>query len=350
MRFLSRQTLLQTSYRFVFHTEFSMSTHAISTHDSTVHADKLTHNDLLLSMLENCALCPRRCHVNRRAGQIGYCGQSEDLMAARAALHFWEEPCISGTAGSGTVFFSGCSLRCAFCQNHNIAIGKAGQIISIDRLADIFLELQEKGAHNINLVTPTHFIPQIIIALENAKNRGLTIPILYNTGSYEEISSLRLLDGLIDIYLPDLKYYSSELSAQFSNAPDYFEKATAAIAEMYRQVGPPVFADISASAGTLLKRGMIVRHLLLPGQTKDSKKILRYLHDTYGDDIYVSIMNQYTPLSHVADIPELNHRVAKEEYERVLLFAERIGIRNGFEQEGSAAVESFIPEFDGEGL
>lgn len=312
------------------------------TSDSTIHTAGLSR--CVFSLLEDCTLCPRRCHVNRRAGQLGYCGQSESLMAARAALHFWEEPCISGTKGSGTVFFSGCSLRCLFCQNYNIAVGRAGQVISVSRLADIFLELQEKGAHNINLVTPTHFIPQMITALENAKNRGLAIPVLYNSGGYEEVDSLRLLNGLIDIYLPDLKYYSSELSARFSNAPDYFEKASAAIAEMYRQVGTPVFAD------TLMKRGMIVRHLILPGQTKDSKKILRYLHDTYGDDIYVSIMNQYTPLPHVAEISELNRRVTAEEYRRVLLFAERIGIQNGFEQEGSAAEASFIPEFDGEGL
>lgn len=312
------------------------------TSDSTIHTAGLSR--CVFSLLEDCTLCPRRCHVNRRAGQLGYCGQSESLMAARAALHFWEEPCISGTKGSGTVFFSGCSLRCLFCQNYNIAVGRAGQVISVSRLADIFLELQEKGAHNINLVTPTHFIPQMITALENAKNRGLAIPVLYNSGGYEEVDSLRLLNGLIDIYLPDLKYYSAELSARFSNAPDYFEKASAAIAEMYRQVGTPVFAD------TLMKRGMIVRHLILPGQTKDSKKILRYLHDTYGDDIYVSIMNQYTPLPHVAEISELNRRVTAEEYRRVLLFAERIGIQNGFEQEGSAAEASFIPEFDGEGL
>lgn len=327
----------------------------MSTNDFTVRTDRSSKNDFS-TLLEDCTLCPRRCHANRRAGQTGRCGQTADLMAARAALHFWEEPCISGTQGSGTVFFSGCNLHCVFCQNRNISIGEAGQVISNQRLSDIFLELQEKGAHNINLVTPTHFIPQIITALENAKNRGLDIPILYNTGSYEEVDSLRLLDGLIDIYLPDLKYYSSELSAKFSHAPDYFEKASAAIAEMYRQVGTPVFADspmfagTSTSAGTLLKRGLIVRHLLLPGQTKDSKKILRYLHETYEDDIYVSIMNQYTPLSHVADIPELNRRVTKEEYDRVLLFAEHIGIQNGFVQESSAAEASYIPEFDGEGV
>lgn len=326
----------------------------------SIRQTKYSHR-ILPSLLEDCTLCPRRCHVNRLAGQTGYCGQTAELKAARAALHFWEEPCLSGANGSGTVFFSGCSLRCVFCQNYNIAAGRAGQTVSNQRLSDIFLELQEKGAHNINLVTPTHFIPQMIRALERAKGHGLSIPIVYNTGSYEEVDSLRLLDGLIDIYLPDLKYFSSDLSTKFSNAPDYFEKASAAIAEMYRQVGAPAWEDAPVppddicsrpedTPTLLLRRGMIVRHLLLPGQIKDSKKILRYLHETYGDDIYISIMNQYTPLPHAAHIPELNRRVTQEEYDRVLLFAERIGIQKGFEQEGSAAEASFIPEFDGEGL
>lgn len=296
-------------------------------------------------LLRDCVLCPRRCHANRLAGQTGVCGQTHLLKAARAALHFWEEPCISGTAGSGTVFFSGCSLRCVFCQNHRIAQGCAGQSLSIERLTDIFLELQKKEAHNINLVTPTHFIPQIIQALAMAKEKGLHIPVVYNTGGYEEPATLRLLEGLVDVYLPDLKYFSPEAAMRFSHAPDYFEKASAALAEMYRQVGAPVFADDG-----LMLRGVIVRHLVLPGQTRDSKKILRFLHETYGDDIYVSIMNQYTPLPHVAEYPEINRRVTPEEYDRVLAFAERIGIRNGFRQEGNAAEESFIPQFDGEGL
>ena len=301
--------------------------------------------------MQDCCLCPRECHVNRHASQVGRCGQTGTLMAARASLHFWEEPCISGTNGSGTVFFSGCNLGCVFCQNDNIARGTAGREISMGRLAEIFLELQEKGAHNINLVTPSHFIPQIVQALVTAKNHGLAIPIVYNTGSYEKVDSLRLLDGLVDIYLPDLKYFSSELSARFSNAPDYFSIAAAAIAEMYRQVGTPVFDQKLDSVNTpLLRRGVIVRHLLLPGQVRDSKKILRYLHDAYGDNIYISIMSQYTPLPQASGFPELNRRVTPEEYERLLLFAERIGIRNGFRQEGSASEESFIPEFDGRGL
>ncbi len=296
--------------------------------------------------MSDCTLCPRTCHANRVNGQLGYCGQPAALRAARASLHMWEEPCISGESGSGTVFFSGCNMRCIFCQNHNIAIGTAGKEISLDRLADIFVELQMKGANNINLVTPSHYIPQIAYSLALAKEKGLSLPIVYNTSSYEEVSSLRLLDGLVDIYLPDLKYYSSDLAKEFSNASNYFEKATAAIAEMYRQVGSPV---LDASTG-LMKRGVIVRHLLLPKQTKDSKKILRYLHETYGNDIYVSIMNQYTPLPQVATHPILNQKVGADEYQRVLNFCERIGIEQGYIQEGEAASESFIPEFDGQGL
>ncbi len=308
---------------------------------------------IIYNSMKDCVLCPRKCHVDRLQGQLGYCGQTAELNAARAALHFWEEPCISGTLGSGTVFFSGCNLRCVFCQNHNIAIGKAGLPISLERLSDIFLKLQEQKANNINLVTPTHFIPQIAYALETAKNHGLSIPIVYNTGSYEEVDSLRLLNGLVDIYLPDLKYYSSELSLKYSHAPDYFEKATAAIAEMFRQVGPPIMESVQDTESCdkpLMKRGMIVRHLLLPGQTKDSKKVLRYLYETYKNDIFVSIMNQYTPLPHVAEISGLNRTVSPEEYERVINFATRLGIEYGFIQEGGTASESFIPEFDGEGI
>ena len=300
----------------------------------------------LRNVMSDCVLCPRTCHVNRLAGQIGYCGQTSELMAARASLHYWEEPCISGISGSGTVFFSGCNLRCVFCQNHNIALGKAGRVITPKHLVEIFLNLQEQGANNINLVTPTHFLPQIAIALEQAKCRGLHLPIVYNTGSYESMDALRHLEGLVDIYLPDLKYLSAELSTAYSHAPDYFEIACAAIAEMYRQVGDPV---ICADTG-LMQRGVIVRHLLLPGQTKDSKKILRYLHETYGEHIYISIMNQYTPLPQVAGIEALNRTVTPEEYDRVLRFAERIGIERGFCQEGAAASESFIPEFDERGL
>lgn len=305
--------------------------------------------DDINSLLTSCRLCPRKCGVDRTKGQLGCCGQPAAVFAARAALHFWEEPCISGNSGSGTVFFSGCSLRCVYCQNHDISIAGKGQEISLARLCQIFLELQEKGANNINLVTPTHYIPQIATALKDAKKQGLTLPIVYNCSGYEEVSSLRLLDGLIDIYLPDLKYRSSELAKQLSNAPDYFEKAVPALLEMFRQVGTPAF---DASTG-LMKRGMIVRHLLLPGQTGEAKRILRWLHDTFGNRIYISIMNQYTPmgqLKHFPDLQDLNRRVSPEEYRRVLDFAAKISIENGFLQNGDTAAESFIPPFTGEGL
>lgn len=296
------------------------------------------------NLMQDCALCPRCCHVNRWEGDTGFCGQTAIPTAARAALHYWEEPCISGS--SGTVFFSGCSLQCIFCQNHDIALGKRGTQLSLERLSEIFVKLQNQGACNINLVTPTHFIPQICLSLREAKRQGLSIPVVYNTSGYEEASSLRLLEGLIDIYLPDMKYFSGELSRLFSHAPDYFEKSCAGLSEMHRQVGMPVFD----SATGLMKRGIIVRHLLLPGQTKDSKKVLRYLHEAYGNSIYISIMNQYTPLQQVAHIPDLSRRVTDTEYRRVLDFAERIGIEQGFFQEGETADESFIPDFDGQGL
>ncbi len=296
-------------------------------------------------LLSNCTLCPRNCGVDRTLGKTGYCGVTAELVAARAALHMWEEPCLVGENGSGTVFFSGCNLKCVFCQNHNIAIGQTGKEITISRLAEIFLALQEKGATNINLVTPTHYIPQIRLALLEAKKHGLILPIVYNTGGYEKAESLYLLDGLIDIYMPDLKYYSSELSRKYSFAPDYFSCACDALSEMYRQTGPCIFNEQG-----IMTRGIIVRHLILPGQVKDSKKILHYLHDTYKDNIWISIMNQYTPLAHVAAIPELNRRVTDAEYDRVVDYAIRLGIENAFIQEGETAGDSFIPPFDLEGI
>lgn len=298
------------------------------------------------NLLSNCTLCPRNCGVDRTAGERGYCGETAALVAARAALHMWEEPCISGTVGSGTVFFGGCNLKCVFCQNHSIAIGEQGKEITIDHLAKIFLNLQEKGAANINLVTPTHYIPQIREALLLAKAQGLHLPIVYNTGGYEKVESLQLLSGLIDIYLPDLKYFSGELSAKYSHAADYFERATAALAEMYSQVGTPQFHEDNG----MMQKGMIARHLILPGQTKDSKKVLRYLYETYGNNIYISIMNQYTPLPHVSHISELNRKVTAVEYDRVVNFCLRLGMENAFIQEEETAEESFIPDFNLEGI
>ena len=295
-----------------------------------------------------CDLCPRKCLVDRKKGEKGICGQTENLKVARAALHFWEEPCISGDAGSGAVFFSGCPLHCVFCQNENIANGTVGKEISVERLAEIFLELQEKGANNINLVTPGHFVPQITKALDLAKQEGLKLPIVYNTSSYETVETIKRLEGYVDIYLPDFKYMSPGLSKKYSHAPDYVEVAKAAIAEMVRQTGKAVF--VNGDEDNLILRGTIVRHLTLPGCMEDSMQILKYLHETYGDMIYISIMNQFTPLSNLEKYPELNRRITDEEYETLVDYAIEIGIENGFIQEGNTAEESFIPAFDCEGV
>jgi len=295
-----------------------------------------------------CDLCPRKCLVDRKKGEKGICGQTENLKVARAALHFWEEPCISGDAGSGAVFFSGCPLHCVFCQNENIANGTVGKEISVERLAEIFLELQEKGANNINLVTPGHFVPQITKALDLAKQEGLKLPIVYNTSSYETVETIKRLEGYVDIYLPDFKYMSPGLSKKYSHAPDYAEVAKAAIAEMVRQTGKAVF--VNGDEDNLILRGTIVRHLTLPGCMEDSMQILKYLHETYGDMIYISIMNQFTPLSNLEKYPELNRRITDEEYETLVDYAIEIGIENGFIQEGNTAEESFIPAFDCEGV
>ena len=293
-----------------------------------------------------CVLCPRRCLVNREQGERGYCGQTAELRVARAALHQWEEPCLSGTVGSGTVFFAGCSLGCVFCQNQEIAAGRAGKLISVERLAEIFLELQEKGAHNINLVTATHFVPQVAEALRQAKQEGLKLPVVYNTSSYEYVSTLRRLEGLVDIYLPDLKYRDSAWSLRYSHAADYFSYASRAIAEMVRQVGEPVFSEPEG----LMKRGVIVRHLVLPGGEADSKEVIRYLYETYENQIYISIMNQFTPTPGLAQYPELNRTLTEKEYSRIVDYAIRLGVEQGYIQEGETAKESFIPSFDCEGV
>lgn len=295
-----------------------------------------------------CDLCPRKCLVDRKKGEKGICGQTEKLKVARAALHFWEEPCISGDAGSGAVFFSGCPLHCVFCQNENIANGTVGKEISLERLVDIFLELQEKRANNINLVTPGHFVPQIVKALDQARKEGLTLPVVYNTSSYETVDTIKRLEGYVDIYLPDFKYMSPVLSKKYSHAPDYAEVAKAAIAEMVRQTGKAVF--VNGDEDNLILKGTIVRHLMLPGCMEDSMQILKYLHETYGDTIYISIMNQFTPLSNLEKYPELNRRITDEEYETLVDYAIEIGIENGFIQEGDTAEESFIPAFDCEGV
>ncbi len=285
-----------------------------------------------------CNLCPRGCGVSRRGGSLGFCGMPEDIYIARAALHFGEEPCISGTKGSGTVFFSGCNLRCVFCQNFEISAEKHGRKISVMRLAEIFSELEAQGAHNINLVTPTHYSDKIITAVEAARKNGLKIPIVYNCGGYESADTIKALKGTVDIYLTDFKYVSPQLSGKFSNAPDYFKTAKKALAEMVRSCPEPVFEN------GMMKSGVIVRHLVLPGCTDDSKRILRYLYNEYGNKIYISIMSQYTPMN--GRFAELCRSLRRSEYDDVVDFAADLGIENAFVQDGDSTGKEYIPEWD----
>lgn len=292
-----------------------------------------------------CNICPRQCNKDREALEKGFCGLSYELKLARAALHYWEEPCISGGVGSGAVFFSGCNLRCIFCQNQNISDGGRGMVVSDERLADIFLNLQDQNAANINLVTPTHFISGIIKAIDKARNNGLNIPIVYNTSGYESVDSLKRLEGYVDVYLPDFKYMDEQLAATFSKAPDYPSVVISAINEMKRQRPVNIFND-----GGLINKGVIIRHLVLPGHIKNSLRVLDSIIEHYGAETYVSIMNQYTPLGNPELPSELRRKVTKREYEKVLNHAFDIGIINGYFQDGDTMKESFIPDFDFTGL
>ena len=339
------------------------------------------------NLYKNCQLCPRACGVDRLRGEKGVCGAGSSPRIARAALHYWEEPCISGTRGSGAVFFSGCSLHCVFCQNEPIARGTAGKDISLERLTEIFLELQEKGANNINLVTPGHYVPHIIAAVEKAKAQGLKLPIIYNTGGYETVENIKRLEGIVDVYLPDFKYMDPVLAKEFSHAEDYPAVAKAALREMVRQKPKCLFyrecienrngngsrnEDLSRDDfenrnamenrcrtymeyddGLLIREGVIVRQLLLPGHVKDARAVVKYLHETYGSRIYLSMMSQYTPLPQVEEQPyqELCRRVTRREYERLLDYVMALGVEQAFIQEGQTAEESFIPDFfSGEGV
>lgn len=298
-----------------------------------------------MNKYENCLLCPRKCGINRRTGQTGVCGVSSEIKVARAALHYWEEPCISGKRGSGAVFFSGCSLHCVFCQNREISDGKEGKVISKERLSDIFMELAGKGANTINLVTPGQYIPDIVWAVNDAKSRGMKLPIIYNTSGYENVTELKLLEGIVDVYLPDFKYMDSTLSARYSRAKDYPSVAKQALSEMVRQQPDVVIDDATG----LIQKGVIVRQLLLPGHVNDAKAVLKYLYDTYHDHVYISMMSQFTPIA-LKDYPEINRTVTKREYERLVNYALEIGITNAFIQEGDVAKDSFIPAFDCEGV
>lgn len=323
-------------------------------------------NLVLEHAYEHCGLCPRECGVNRSAGQRGFCLTDDKLRVARAALHMWEEPCISGSSGSGAVFFSGCSLRCVYCQNHEIAAGIRGKVISRGRLAEIFVELQEQGAANINLVTPDHYLPDIVWAVREAKRQGLVIPVVYNGSGYEKEEMIASLSGVVDIFLTDFKYMDASLAEQLSHAGDYPETAKRALAQMVKLTGAPVFDE-----NGMMQRGVIVRHLLLPGHKKNAKAVLEYLWNTYGDTVYISLMNQYTPMvqhiGHGQDgrmqsapdaerellyerFQELCRKVTKREYGDVVDHALSLGITNAFIQEGDVAKESFIPAFDESGV
>ena len=294
---------------------------------------------------EKCSLCPRMCGTDRAAGQKGFCGGGNLVRIARAALHYWEEPCISGESGSGTVFFSGCTMRCVFCQNKEISRGEAGKEITVDRLAEIYLELAAKGANNINLVTPMHYAPQITAALDIARKNGLTLPIVWNTGGWERRESIAAVRDYADIWLSDFKYFDSSLGESLSKAPNYFSVAAAALDQMVKQTCKPVFGE-----NGIMRRGVIVRHLMLPGHLDDTKNVLRFLYENYGDSIWISIMNQYPPMCSDPRFPELSRTVSDEEYNEAIDFACELGIENAFVQEGGTVGESFIPPFDLSGV
>lgn len=309
-----------------------------------------------LEMLNKCTLCIRNCKVNRNDNKIGVCKASNKIMIAKAFLHLWEEPPISMGKGSGTVFFSHCNLKCVFCQNYNISQNNkqnintcnssvTGKEVSIERLSEIFLELQEKGANNINLVTPTHYVPQIIKAIDISRKKGLNLPILYNTNSYDSLETIQSLNGYIDVYLPDFKYFNDKYAFKYSGAKNYAENAVKVIDEMLKQTGAPKFDE----QGRIIK-GVIVRHLMLPGLLFDSKKVIDLLYNRYGDNIFISIMNQYVPMFNASEYPEINKSLNPKHYESLVNYAAELGVKNGFIQEEGANTDSYTPDFNLEGV
>lgn len=294
-------------------------------------------------LLDKCMLCPKNCYVNRNDGELGFCKSGNKIKIAKAYLHMWEEPPISGNNGSGTIFFSNCNLRCIFCQNFYISKDGNGVEITVDRFSEICLDLQKQGALNINLVTPTHYVPLIIDGIKLAKSRGLIIPIVYNSSGYEKVETIKMLDGIVDVYLPDFKYYSVMYAVKYSSCKDYFKYASESLDEMVRQQPKCIFDK----DGNITK-GVIVRHLLLPNMEEDSKKIIKYLYDKYKDNIFISIMNQYTPVRE-CKYSELNKKVNDDVYNSVIDYAWNIGIRNAFIQEDDTQSDSFIPKWDFKG-
>lgn len=299
----------------------------------------------LEKLLSACQLCPRQCGINRLTGETGFCRAGLLPRVALASLHHWEEPCISGVRGSGTVFFAGCNLACGYCQNQKISQQDHGISVSLERLAEIFLTQQTSGAHNLNLVTPTHYAPQIIAALDLARQSGFSLPVVYNTSTYESAETIHALQGWVDIYLPDLKYFSDVLALSLSQAPDYFPHAMNAIGLMQAQVGPAEF-----DRDGLLRRGVLIRHLALPGQAEDSRQVLAAIRNRFGSETWFSLMNQYTPPADAAMPMELGRRLNDGEYDELIDFALSLGLENGFIQEAGTASEKFIPDFNLDGV
>ena len=298
-----------------------------------------------LTVLSNCNVCPRNCGIDRNSEKVGFCKSGATVKVAKAYGHMWEEPCISGTKGSGTIFFSNCNLRCVFCQNHDISQFSIGKEISVERLSEIFLEQQAKGYHNINLVNPTHYVPQIIAALDMAKKSGLTIPVVYNSNGYENIESIKALKGYIDVYIPDLKYFNDKYAIKYSSAPNYFNISSKVIGEMVAQVGTQVFNE-----DDIMIKGVIIRHLMLPGLLFDSKKVVDYIYKTFGDSVYLSLMNQYTPMFKATEYAEINKPLNPNHYDSLIDYCVDLGYKNAFIQESGTSSTVYVPDFNLQGI
>ncbi len=293
------------------------------------------------NILDRCTICPHNCKINRNMGQIGRCKASNKVKIALYSIHKFEEPCISGENGSGTIFFSNCNMNCVFCQNYEISQKGQGKEITIENLADIFLKLQAKGVNNINLVTPTSYVYQIIEAIKIAKEKGLNLPIVYNTNGYEKIETLKMLDGYIDVYLPDLKYYDNNISKKYSKVDNYFEIATNAIKEMYRQVGHPILNE-----NGIIQKGLMIRHLVLPNNIQNSKEVLKWIKENINEKVYINIMGQYFPTYKAKEIKKLNRKLTKKEYEEIENYLYELDIKNGYIQELGEHEEEYVPKWN----